>query len=201
MKSVKTVDDFYDRQSIWKDQLDQLRHILQSTELEETLKWGMPTYCLNGKNVCGLGAFKQHYGIWFFQGVFLSDPNGKLSNAQEQTQAMRQWKFTADDSIDEHLVRQYVLEAIENQRKGLVHSPKKIDPKQHIIPEDLAKNLKENPAAQKHFEDFAPSAQREYVEWLTEAKTEATRNKRLQTAIEWISEGKPRNWKYMKKWK
>ena len=70
-------------------------------------------------------------------------------------------------------------------------------PRELVVPDDLAKALKRNKAAQATFDKFSPSNKREYVDWITEAKTEATRNKRLETAIEWMAEGKTRNWKYM----
>jgi hypothetical protein len=70
-------------------------------------------------------------------------------------------------------------------------------PKEVVVPEDLAEALRRNPQARAAFDNFSPSHKREYVAWITEARTQATRTRRLETAIQWISEGKPRNWKYM----
>ena len=80
---AKTADEYFQLLNTFKDQLFCLRQLLKTTELKEELKWGMPTYTLQGKNILGINAFKYHYGIWFFQGVFLEDKHQKLSNAQE----------------------------------------------------------------------------------------------------------------------
>ena len=92
----------------------------------------------------------------------------------------------------------YIKAAMELNDAG-VKSPERVKkpPKPVIVPDDLAARLKSNKKAQATFEGFSPSHKREYIEWITEAKTEATRTKRLETTIEWLAEGKPRNWKYM----
>jgi uncharacterized protein YdeI (YjbR/CyaY-like superfamily) len=75
--------------------------------------------------------------------------------------------------------------------------PKEKTPRELVIPDDLATALRANSAASSTFETFSPSHRREYVEWITEAKSQATRTRRLEQAVQWIAEGKPRNWKYM----
>ncbi len=94
----------------------------------------------------------------------------------------------------------YVKEAMKLNEAG-VKAPSRMKPKtpkaELVVPDDLASALQANQKAQATFENFSPSHKREYVEWLTEAKTQATRARRLETAIEWMAEGKPRNWKYM----
>jgi len=85
----------------------------------ETVKWSAPVYTVNGKNVLGLGAFKKHFGIWFFNGVFMKDEHKLLVNAQEnKTKALRQMRFETIEEIDKNLVLLYVKEAIENQKLG-----------------------------------------------------------------------------------
>ena len=94
----------------------------------------------------------------------------------------------------------YIKQAMKLNDEG-VKTPSRMKPKAHkpplAVPKDLEDALAANKAARATFEKFSPSNKREYVEWITEAKTEATRTRRLQTAIEWMAEGKPRNWKYM----
>jgi uncharacterized protein YdeI (YjbR/CyaY-like superfamily) len=94
----------------------------------------------------------------------------------------------------------YIKEAMKLNEAG-VKAPSRMKPKAPkapvVVPDDLAAALAKNPAAHSTFENFSPGQKREYVEWITEAKTESTRNRRLETAIEWMSEGKQRNWKYM----
>ncbi len=125
----------------WSEALALLRNIIVSTELEETLKWNAPVYTLNGKNVIGLGAFKHHFGIWFFNGVFLKDKRNLLVNAQEgKTKALRQMRFTSIDAIHEKSVTAYVKEAIENQKLGREIKADR-SKKETIIPEELKKSL------------------------------------------------------------
>jgi uncharacterized protein YdeI (YjbR/CyaY-like superfamily) len=93
----------------------------------------------------------------------------------------------------------YIKEAMKLNDDG-VKAPARAKPKAPrpvVVPDDLAGALRGNDRARATFEKFSPSNQREYVEWITEAKTQATRSRRLETAVEWMAEGKPRNWKYM----
>ena len=146
MKRYKTVDEFIAGQDTWKAELIRLREILNSTALEETVKWGGPCYTIGGKNVVGLGSFKNYFGLWFFQGALLKDRNRTLINAQEgTTKALRQWRFGASDEIDECLVGAYVEEAIGNQRKGRVIKADR--GKRLEIPAELERMLKEERAA------------------------------------------------------
>jgi len=96
--------------------------------------------------VVGLGAFKSHAGLWFFQGALLNDTHGKLINAQEgQTKALRQWRFQSMAEIDEKLVKLYVEEAVQNQKEGKAIKPDRNKPL--IIPYELITALSENPEA------------------------------------------------------
>ena len=172
-----------------------LRDILLETELEETVKWGAPCYTLKGKNVVGLTSFKAYTGLWFHQGVFLKDQQKKLINAQEgTTKALRQWRFTSIEDIDVELVKQYVQEAIQNQREGKEIKPvraKKID-----IPEELKSELSQNNVLNEAFRSLTPGKQREYCEHIGSAKQEKTRLNRLEKAIPMILDGVGLNDKY-----
>lgn len=112
------VDKYIESQVKYKDSLVLLRNILLKTELEESLKWSAPVYTINGKNVIGLAAFKNHFCIWFFNGVFLKDEKKLLVTAQEKTKALRQMRFESINDIDEDTVLAYAKEAIENQKLG-----------------------------------------------------------------------------------
>lgn len=113
------VDEFIGKHENYSFLLTEIRKIFLSTELTETIKWGMPTYTINNKNVTGIGAFKYHCGIWFFQGALLKDPHKVLLNAQEgKTKAMRQWRFNKDSTIDTELIYLYIQEAIKNEKKA-----------------------------------------------------------------------------------
>ena len=109
MQSSKTVEEFVARQDQWKEVLIHLRELLLGTELLETIKWSIPVYTINEKNVVGLSAFKSYAGLWFFQGSFLSDPTKILINAQDgKTKGMRQLRFSSIEEIDDDTVRLYV---------------------------------------------------------------------------------------------
>ncbi len=178
MKRFETVDEFIDSETQWKKELIALRRILNSTELEETVKWGGPVYTIQGKNVVGIGAFKSYFGIWFYQGVFLKDKKNKLINAQEGvTKALRQWRMNSTEEIDEKILLEYLKEAIQNQKAGKEVKPEK---KTLVIPEDLTNALKRDTKLKKAFEQFTHSCKREFAEYVGEAKREETRLRRLE---------------------
>lgn len=188
------LEAFFDKESQWKDQVNVLREIALSTDVEETYKWQFPTYTVGGKNVFALAQFKDWYGIWFFQGVFLLDPLGVLTNAQEgKTKAMRHWKFGAQSQIDKKQVIAYMHEAIQNQLDGKVvkaksSKPKTVNPLK--IPPLLAKALIEDVSLATAFEELSEARKRGYAIYITEVKQESTKLKRLNKIIPLIREGK-----------
>lgn len=104
-----------------EDLLNKLRKIIRTTHLNETIKWGMPTYTCDNKNLLGIGAFKNHVGLWFFQGGLLTDSYHKLTNAQEgKTKAMRQMRFEKLDDVEENIILEYIEQTIANHKNGLV---------------------------------------------------------------------------------
>lgn len=139
--------------------------------------------------------FKNHYALWFHQGVFLKDKSSMLVNAQEgKTKAMRQWRFEEDDSIDEDLVLYYIEEAIQNCRDG-----KEVKVKRKVgvtIPPLLRETLKQNSKLNIAFKALTPGKQREYAEYIGEAKREETRQGRLLKITPMILEGKGLHDKY-----
>ena len=195
---MSKADSYFEKDQAFKSEIAELRAIAQTTDLEETLKWGAPVYTVQNKNVLGIMAFKSHYGLWFFNGVYLSDPENVLENAQEgKTKAMRHWKFYEGDTIDKSLVREYMLEAIENQRRGLELKPEK-KKKSTIVPELLQQALDSDSALKNSFEGLAPYKQREYCEYIDTAKQEKTKTSRLEKILPMISEGIGFNDKYRK---
>lgn len=179
----------------WKPSLEHIRDILLEHPLEETIKWGGPVYTHNGKNIVGLGAFKNYVALWFFQGALLTDKYSVLHNAQQgKTKALRQWRFMNEDEIDEKIINEYIAEAIANQRSGREIKPARTKPL--TIPVLLADEIKTSPGLGAAFEKFSLSKQKEFVEYLTEAKRESTKQKRLQKIIPMILEGVGLNDKY-----
>lgn len=197
MQSNKSVEGFIEKQTAWKEPLLKFREILLATELEETVKWGQPVYALDGKNVLGIGAFKAYVGIWFYQGTFLQDPKGVLINAQEgKTKAMRQLRFSSIESVDYELVKAYVNEAIANQKAG---KEIKADTKKAlVIPKELQDALDKNNKLEAHFQQFTKGKQREFTDYISEAKREETRLNRIEKIIPMIMGGVGLNDKYRK---
>ena len=191
---AKTPEEYISWNEDYRPLLEKLRSILQSTVLEEKLKWGIPTYCLKNKNVAGIGAFKSYAGLWFFNGVFLSDPANVLINAQEgKTKGMRQWRFESVDEIDEKLVRSYIEEAIQNQKEGKEVKPEK---KPLLVPDELKEALASDGLLSEVFDSMSLSCKREYAEYIAEAKRPETKQKRLEKIIPMIREKVGLNEKY-----
>lgn len=195
---MSKADSYFEKEQPYKSEIAVLREIALSTELVETVKWGAPVYTVNNKNVMGIMAFKSHYGLWFFNGVYMSDPENVLENAQEgKTKAMRHWKFYSGDSIDKSLVREYMLEAIENQKRGLELKPER-KKSGTSIPELLQNALDSNSELKSNFEGLTPYKQREYCEYIDTAKQEKTKSARLEKILPMIAEGIGMNDKYRK---
>jgi len=184
MKMAKSVEEYIENQEKYGESLMMLRNIMLSTEMMETVKWGVPTYTINNKNVLGISAFKKHFGIWFFNGVFLSDPHHILSNAQEgKTKALRQLRFSKIEEINKNIVLDYVYEAIENQKKGLEI---KLVKKPVVIPKELTLKLAENKKLAAFFESLSSGKKKEFSAYISDAKREATKLKRLEKIIPMI---------------
>lgn len=191
---AKTPEEYISKHPEYKDILEKLRSLLVASGLDETMKWGIPTYCLDNKNVAGIGAFKSYAGIWFFNGVFLKDEAKVLINAQEdKTKGMRQWRFASTSDIDDLLVKEYINEAIENQKEGKEIKPEK---KPLIIPDELKEALASDALLSEAFEELSLTCKREYAEHIQEAKKEETRQRRLAKVIPMILDGKGLNDKY-----
>ena len=195
MKKAKSVEDFFENLTIWKDELTMIRAILLKSDLKEEIKWGVPTYCLGGKNVVGFAGFKSYFGLWFFQGVFLKDSENMLINAQEGvTKALRQWRFSSIKDINEKLILKYVNEATQIQLNGKGHINVK---KTEFILDDLLGNLlKENKSVLKYFQCLTIGKQKEYSLFISEAKKEIKKQKRLEKIIPMIKAGVGLNDKY-----
>ena len=171
----------------WQEELAYLREIIQKTALEEATKWGIPVFTYNGRNVVGLAGFKSHFTLWFYNGVFLKDEAKVLTNAQEgKTKSLRQWRFISHGQIDEPLILAYVNEAIANEKQGKVWKP---EAKGKLpIPPQLEEALKDH-ALRRNFESLTPYKQNEYVEYITDARQEATKLSRVEKIKPLILQG------------
>ena len=161
-------------------------------EAEETLKWSMPSFTIDGKILIGMAAFKQHAALNFWRGQ-------ELKGAEASRDAMGQFgKLTSVDDLPsdtelDALIRQAAeLAKTAPAPRKVKHEPK---PPTEVHPQ-FAEALAANPKAKSTLDNFPPSARREYLDWIADAKQESTRAKRIADAVQWLSEGRRRHWKY-----
>ena len=174
--------------------LEHLRRVVHGAapEAEETIKWGMPHFTVGGRILAGMGAFKAHATFGFGMG---KDVLGDLGG---EGKAMGQFgRLTSvADLPDQAALAAVIRRAANAAAAGPKPRPKKAPKPEATVPEDLAAALAARPAAQETFDAFPPSCRREYVDWIVEAKRPETRANRLAQAVDWMAEGKRRNWKY-----
>lgn len=168
-------------------------------DCEETLKWGFPHFTHKGI-LCSMAAFKEHCAIGFWKGTLFL-PEGEEAETAE-AEAMGQFgRVTAvSDLPPKKVLLGYVRKAVELNEAGVKVPSSRKKRKAPSVPKAFRDALDRNPQAAAWFGKMSPSQRRDYIEWVTEAKREATRDKRIATAVEWIAQGKPRNWKYIAKW-
>ncbi|HEU4723949.1 MAG TPA: YdeI/OmpD-associated family protein [Candidatus Eisenbacteria bacterium] len=166
-------------------------------EVEEVLKWSVPHFDYKGP-LAGMAAFKAHASFGFWKTALLKDPKGLLKG--EKGAAMGGRRLTSvKDLLPKSVMRAFIKQAVALNEAGVKPPSKARGPaKRAAVPADLAAALKRNRKARDTFEKFSPSHRNEYIEWITEAKQDATRERRLAQAIVWMAEGKPRNWKYQR---
>ena len=194
------VDDYIENAATFAQPI--LRHIRNvvhaaSPLITETIKWGMPFYEYKGQ-VCHMAAFKEHCAFGFWKVSLLDDPQGLLRRGDATAGSFGRINTIADLPSDEAIIH-FVLQAMEKNEAGIKTTVIKKAPTEKaklIIPDYFEAVLNEHPTAKRTFHEFSYSHKKEYLQWITEAKTETTRQKRMDTAIEWLTEGKSRNWKY-----
>ena len=192
------VEEYIYSQSKWQKELEILRSVLLKLPLVEDIKWGIPAYIYKEKNILGLSAFKNYCGIWFHHGVFLKDEAGILINAQkDKTKGLRQMRFNSLKEIDIELVKLYVLEAIDNSEAGKEIKPKK-NTQPVIVPPELEDQIDKNEKLKEIFNEFTLSKKREYCNYISSAKREATKQSRIEKIIPMILNGFGLNDKYKK---
>ncbi len=185
----KSVDDFIETREKWQKEIAKLREILLSMELDEAIKWAFPCYMHEGKNIVGIGGFKNYFGIWFFEGASLKDREKVLVNAQEgKTKDLRQWRMTSAKEIKVRAIKAYVKEAIEvsKQEKPAKKKKKSISVE---VPPELDAALKKDKKAAKAFGDLSPGKQRDYADHISSAKRTETKVKRLAKILPMIRDG------------
>ncbi len=161
-------------------------------DVEESIKWGMPSFSHAGGILCGMAAFKRHASFGFWKHALV------VGEGQQRDGMGSYGKMASlEDLPPEKTLLAHIRKAMKLNEDGVKSPARKSAPKPPPqAPDDLLAALKKNKAAKATFDAFPPGCKREYIEWIVEAKREETRAKRLAQAVEWMAEGKRRNWKY-----
>ena len=184
------VDFYFDKNKKWKEELKQLRKIILKNKLSEELKWGVPCYTFEQRNIVLLHAFKEYCAILFHKGVLLKDPKGILIQQTKNVQVARQIRFTSLQEIVkmESVIKAYIKEAINVEKTGLkvkLKSTQEFD-----IPIEFQKQLDELPDLKKAFGALTPGRQRGYLLYFSQAKLSKTRISRIEKCMDKIYDGK-----------
>lgn len=178
--------------------LEYLREVIH-TACEETMKWSMPHFQYQGSILCSMASFRQHCAFGFWLAPVIKDPDGILQTESKSMGHFGRIRSLKDLPRKKILVK-YIREAMSLIQKGITRpaaKPSVKDKKELKVPHYFLAALTKNKKALDVFSDFSYSHRKEYVEWVTEAKTEETRQKRIAASLKWLAEGKARNWKYM----
>jgi len=176
--------------------LEHLREVVHEAcpDVEETMKWSAPHFMYNGM-LCAMASFKEHCAFGFWKGTLVVGADGTSGEAAGQFGRIT----TLSDLPPKKVIVGHVKKAMALNESGTAVARKPKRAAKDVAPPDyLMAALKKNRKALATFEGFTPSHRREYVEWITDAKAEETRQRRLRQALEWMAEGKPRHWKYVR---
>jgi uncharacterized protein YdeI (YjbR/CyaY-like superfamily) len=166
--------------------------------VEEAWKWSFPNFVYGDGILCSMAAFKAHCAFMFWKAALLDDPDGVLATG-ERTSMGNLGKITSLHDLPPDAVLRAYLQGAMNLNEQAIKVPKKLiapDAKLVTIPEDFIGELQKNATAMQHFEAFSYSHKKEYVEWITGAKTQETRMRRIAKAVEQVAQGKSQNYKY-----
>lgn len=184
------VDDYISKAIKWQPELTALREIALTCQLDETLKWGVPCYTLQGRNVVLMHTFREYCALLFHKGALLSDPAGILIQQTEQTQATRQIRFTNVAEVVErvNVLQDYIREAIELEKAGAQVTFKKTA--DYAVPDEFQRQLDEDTELKRAFDALTPGRQRAYLLHFAAPKQAKTRVSRIEKCIPQILAGK-----------
>jgi uncharacterized protein YdeI (YjbR/CyaY-like superfamily) len=178
--------------------LEHLRELVHQAcpDVEEAVKWSFPHFLYNGI-LCSMASFKHHCSFGFWKAAIMDDPKGILTIVGRTSMGHFDKITSVDDLPTEKIMHDYIKQAVRLNEHDVKLPPKKVSKAAPVkVPDYFTKVLKKNKKAFAAFEAFSNSHRKEYVMWITEAKREETRNKRMEQAVEWLKEGKSRDWKY-----
>jgi len=184
------VDEYLRKAKKWRDEFEKLRTIILDCQLSEELKWGVPCYTFEGRNVVLMHGFKEYCALLFPKGVLLTDAEGVLIKQTENVQAGRQIRFThVQQVVDmESVLKNYIREAIDVEKAGLKVNLKKTA--EFRIPEEFQAKLDEVPALKTAFDALTPGRQRAYILYFSSPKQSKTRASRVEKCMQQIFNGK-----------
>ncbi|MGN7296566.1 YdeI/OmpD-associated family protein [Ferdinandcohnia sp. SAFN-114] len=187
------VDEFLHKEKKWKEEFEKLRMINLGCDLTEELKWRLPCYTFQDRNIVIIQNFKEYCALMFFKGALLKDPNGILVKPGENSQAQRQIRFTNVQEIIEmeSILKTYIQEAIKVEQSGKEVELKKTT--DFSVPEELQAKFEEMPVLKTAFEALTPGRQRAYLLYFSKAKQSKTRELRIEKYIEQILNGEGLN--------
>lgn len=190
MNTNPRVDFFFNKAGKWQEEYETLRMIVLDCGLTEELKWGVPAYSFEKKNIVLIHGFKEYCAVLFPKGALLKDPKGILIQQTENVQSARQIRFTSAKEITKvkTILKAYIKEAIEVERSGQKVAMKKTS--DFKIPEEFEKKLKELPALKTAFKALTPGRQRAYLFYFSQAKQSKTREARIEKYLKKILNGK-----------
>ncbi len=182
--------DFYFRKARWGKELEQLRTIVLDCGLTEELKWGVPCYSLQKRNIVLIHVFKEYCALLFFKGALLDDPNGILIQQTKHVQAARQIRFTNVQEIVKMapILKAYIYEAIEVEKAGLKVEYKKTTA--FSIPKEFKNKLDKTPGLKAAFHALTPGRQRGYIFYFSAPKLSKTRESRVEKSTKQILNGR-----------
>jgi len=187
------VDVYLSKAKKWQEEFEKLRLIILECQLTEELKWGVPCYTFQKRNIVLIHGFKEYCALLFFKGALLHDAHGILIKQTENVQAGRQIRFTNVREIVEMetILKAYIYEAIEVEKAGLKVNFKKTT--EFIIPEEFQNKLDEIPALKTAFDALTPGRQRAYILYFSTPKQSKTRESRVEKCMQQILNGKGLN--------
>jgi len=184
------VDFYFTKATKWQQEFEKLRMIILGCGLTEELKWGVPCYTFDKRNIVVIHGFKEYCALLFFKGALLKDPNHILIQQTENVQSARQVRFTNVRQIIKmtSILKAYIYEAIEVEKAGLKVKLKKTS--EFKIPEEFQKKLDKNAALKTAFNKLTPGRQRGYLFYFSQPKQSKTRESRVEKYIKQILKGK-----------
>ncbi len=198
---LKAIDDYIDRSADFaKPILNHLRKLVHQAcpDVQEKMKWSFPHFDYKNEMMCSMASFKEHCAFSFWKAILMKDPQ-LVENARSEVSMGHLGRISSKKDLPpDKIIIGWIRDAMQLNELGikLPARSKTGEKKELVVPDYFINALAKNKQAKQAFENYGYSHKKEYVEWIAEAKTEATRDKRMATAIEWLAEGKSRHWKY-----